>query len=131
MKKNNIIIASAISALPFIVWGVKAVIKKDPLQKIKDTLIKQDLYMKDDMKKAGIHTSEENETNDIKITEETPDIETHRKTKTSSKTGSINAKTAVKDKIVAKTNDGQNIYEGAKGGRYTISASGKKFYVKK
>ncbi|MBL7997191.1 MAG: hypothetical protein JNL32_01005 [Candidatus Kapabacteria bacterium] len=35
-----------------------------------------------------------------------------------------------KDKVVGKTADGKEIYEGPRGGRYTLSASGKKQYIK-
>lgn len=36
-----------------------------------------------------------------------------------------------KDKVVGKTADGKDIYEGPKGGRYTLSATGKKNYLPK
>jgi colicin import membrane protein len=40
-------------------------------------------------------------------------------------------KTVIKDKEVGKTADGKTIYEGPKGGKYTLSASGKKVYITK
>lgn len=152
MKRNNIIIASAISALPLVVWGVKAVIKKDPLQKIKDALMKQDLYRKDDLKSSN--PLEHEETDEVQVGKEINEIVHEEELAgneeiadkiafplmnedvTSVRKKSVaneirKAREVFKDKVVAKTPDGQDIYEGAKGGRYTISANGKKFYIKK
>jgi colicin import membrane protein len=40
-------------------------------------------------------------------------------------------KTVIKDKEVGKTVDGKPIYEGPKGGKYTLSKTGKRVYIKK
>jgi len=88
--------------------------KKDGMQKevTKTTEVKKE-GMKKDMIKKG----------DVKKDEMKKEITSKKEVK--------EVKTIIKDKEIGKTADGKVIYEGPKGGKYTLSDKGTKVYIKK
>lgn len=109
MKRNNIIIASAISAIPFLFWGVKSVVNNPKFHRIKKDLMNQE---KKGIAAAGKVVNKALEP----IKEEIKEIVGNEKVKTRS---------------ASKRTGGKTIHQGAKGGRYTIGKNGKKLYLKK
>jgi colicin import membrane protein len=138
MKRNFLVLALLFS---IIFWGVNAiafaqdqvkdtVVKKADLKKdaMKKDMIKKGGIKKDEMKK--VETTTTKEMKDGKVTkDETKKTVTTKKTEMKKDMNEV--KTKIKDKEVGKTDDGKIIYEGPRGGKYTISESGKKVYLKK
>jgi hypothetical protein len=133
MKRIILVLALLFS---IIIWGVNATafaqnqVKKDTVVKKAD--MKKDMMKKgmkkEDMKKVETTTSKEMK--DGKVTkDETKKTVTTKKTEMKKDMNDVTKK--IKDKEVGKTDDGKIIYEGPRGGKYTISESGKKVYLKK
>lgn len=102
MKKNSIIIASALSTIPFLFWGVKTIVKNPKFQRIVEDIKKEESKKVAETKKLVKEAVE-------------PIKEEIKKRKSTSKRQRTGKKT---------------IYEGAKGGHYTIGKNGKKLYIK-
>lgn len=102
--------------------------KKEEMMKKGDTK-KEEMMKKGDtkkeemMKKGDTKKEEMMKKGDVKKDEMKKEVTSKKEVK--------EVKTVIKDKEVGKTADGKIIYEGPKGGKYTISASGKKVYIKK
>jgi colicin import membrane protein len=119
----------------------KDAMKKDMMKKgdVKKTEMKKvETTTKTEMKKGDMKKGEMNKEVTTKKTEmkngdvkkdETKKVVTNKKTEM--KKDMKDVKTAIKDKVVGKTADGKDIYEGPRGGKYTVSESGKKVYIKK
>jgi colicin import membrane protein len=156
MKRNYLVLALLFSIL---FWGVNAAafaqtqVKKDTVVKkmdmkkdaMKNYMMKKGYVKKTEMKKVETTTKTEMKKGDMKKGEINKEVTTKKtemkngdvtkdetkKVVTSKKTNMKDVQTAVKDKVVGKTDDGKPIYEGPRGGKYTISESGKKVYIKK
>jgi colicin import membrane protein len=107
----------------------KADTKKEDMVKKGDAK-KQDMIKKADTKKEEMVKKGDTKKEEMMKKGDTKKQEMIKKADTK-KEDMKNAKTVIKDKEAGKTADGKTIYEGPKGGKYTISASGKKVYLKK
>jgi colicin import membrane protein len=129
MKRNYLIFAVLLSIL---FWGVNAAafaqnqVKKDTvMHKVTKQMIKKGDVKKGEVKE--VTKTIETKKSGIK-TEVTKKTEVKKDGMT---TNVKEVKTVIKDKEVGKTADGKIIYEGPKGGKYTISDKGNKVYIKK
>jgi colicin import membrane protein len=121
----------------------KQEVKKDVIKKSdtkKEEMIKKGDTKKEEMMKKGDTKKEEMmKKHDVKKEEMIKKSDTkkeemlkkHDVKKEEMKKDVKDVKTVVKDKEVGKTADGKTIYEGPKGGKYTLGANGKKVYIKK
>jgi colicin import membrane protein len=118
MKRNFFVIVLLLSIL---FWGVNATaFAQDQVKK--DTVlhkVTKDVIKKGDVKKVEVKK------------EMTKTVETKKNGMKQEVTKKVETKTVIKDKEVGKTADGKIIYEGPRGGKYTISDKGKKVYIKK
>jgi colicin import membrane protein len=105
----------------------KDVIKKGDVKK-EEMMKKGDTKKEEMMKKGDTKKEEMMKKSDTKKEEM---LKKHDVKKEEMKKDVKDVKTVIKDKEVGKTADGKAIYEGPKGGKYTISESGKKVYIKK
>lgn len=108
--------------------GKKVDVKKDEMKKdvTKKVEVKKEGMKKDMMKKGEVKKEEmkkEIKKGDVKKDEMKKEVTSKKEVK--------DVTTVIKDKEVGKTADGKTIYEGPKGGKYTISENGKKVYIKK
>jgi colicin import membrane protein len=133
MKKNFWVIVLLFS---IIFWGANAAsfaqnqVKKDTtIQDVKKSVVKKVGVKKVEMKK-DVNTTTSVVKKDVNTTKGIvkKDVTT---TKVEMKKDVKEVKSVIKDKEVGKTADGKTIYEGPKGGKYTLSATGKKVYIKK
>jgi colicin import membrane protein len=130
MKRNFLLFALLLSIL---FWGVNAaafaqdqVTKDTVMHKVKKEVIKKGDVKKGEVKKEVTKTVETK--NNGMNTEVTKKVEV----KKDGMTKNVKVvKTVLKDKEIGKTVDGKTIYEGPKGGKYTLSDKGKKVYIKK
>lgn len=74
---------------------------------------------------TNIKTNEEINKDIVKKNAATDDINTKKAVT------NIDTTTVAKDIVVGKTASGETIYQDIKGGKYTLSATGKKVYIKK
>ena len=148
MKRNFLIITLLLSIL---FWGVNATafaqdqvkkdtkvqeVKKDVVKKVdvKKQEVKKDVIKKGDVKKEEMMKKGDTKKEEIMKKGDTKKeemLKKHDVKKEEMKKDVKDVKTVIKDKEVGKTADGKTIYEGPKGGKYTISESGKKVYIKK
>jgi colicin import membrane protein len=131
MKRSLLVISLLFSIL---FWGVNAaafaqdqVIKKDTVyHKVKKEVIKKGDVKKGEVKKEVTKTVE------IKKSGVKTEVTKKVEVKKDGMTKDVKeVKTVIKDKEVGKTADGKIIYEGPRGGKYTLSDKGKKVYIKK
>ena len=130
MKRNFLLFALLLSIL---FWGVNAaafardqVTKDTVMHKVKKEVIKKGDVKKGEVKKEVTKTVETKKNG--MNTEVTKKVEV----KKDGMTKNVKVvKTVLKDKEIGKTVDGKTIYEGPKGGKYTLSDKGKKVYIKK
>ena len=130
MKRNFLLFALLLSIL---FWGVNAAafaqnqVKKDTVfHKVTKEVVKKGDVNKEvsnkevtktvETKKSGIKTEVTKKT-EVKKNGVTKDVK--------------EVKTITTDKEVGKTVDGKTIYEGPRGGKYTLSEKGKRVYIKK
>ena len=128
MKRSLLVIALLFSVL---FWGVNAAtyaqVKKDTVyHKVKKEVIKKGDVTKGEVKKDVTKTVETKKSG-VK-TEVTKKVEVKKDGMTKDVK---EVKTTIKDKEVGKTPDGKIIYEGPRGGKYTLSDKGAKVYIKK
>ena len=118
MKRNFWVIALLFSIL---FWGVNATaFAQDQVKK--DTVfhkVSKEVIKKGDVKKVEVKK-------DV-----TKTVETKKDGMKKEDTKKVETKTVIKDKEVGKTAEGKIIYEGPRGGKYTLSDKGKKVYIKK
>jgi pentapeptide MXKDX repeat protein len=128
MKRNFLVISLLLSIL---FWGINTtafaqdqVIKDKKVQEVKkDVMKKGDVKKQEMIKKGEMKKGEMMKKGEVK-----KDV---MKKELTSKKEVKEVKTVIKDKEVGKTADGKVIYEGSRGGKYTLSATGKKVYIKK
>ena len=130
MKRNFLVISLLFSIL---FWGVNAAafaqnqVKKDTVfHKVTKEVIKKGDVKKGEVKKEVTKTVETKKSG--MKTEVTKKVEVKKDGMTKDVK---EVKTVIKDKEVGKTADGKIIYEGPRGGKYTLSDKGKKVYIKK
>ena len=152
MKRSLLVIALLFSIL---FWGVNAAafaqdqvikdkkvqdVKKENVKKVetlkKDNVKKEEVMKKDNVKK--VETLKKDNVKKVDVMkkdnvkkEEVMKKDNVKKVETLKKDNVKDVKTAIKDKEVGKTPDGKTIYEGSRGGKYTLSDKGNKVYIKK
>lgn len=124
-----------LSALLFSIlfWGVNSAAFAQDQVPVKKTVVKK-VEMKKDTLKKGVMKKVESKKVEMKkdVNDQKDGVQKEVKTtKTVVKKDVSTVKSEIKDKVVGKTADGKTIYEGPKGGKYTLSATGKKVYIKK
>ena len=143
MKRRFLLSALLVS---FLLWGVNSSFAqdqvKDPnVQSVKKGVVKKVEIKKDvngnkevvTTKKVGgkkvVITKKDGEKK-VVITKKDGEKKVIITKKENLNEGMRGARSIVKDKEVGKTADGKTIYEGPRGGKYTLSRSGKKVYIK-
>ncbi|MDR3667824.1 MAG: hypothetical protein P4L35_13350 [Ignavibacteriaceae bacterium] len=111
------------------------VVKKTDTKK-EEMVKKGDMKKQEMMKKGDIKKQEMMKKGDIKKQEmikkgDVKKDEMMKKGEMKKDKMKKDVKTVIKDKEVGKTPDGKTIYEGSRGGRYTLSDKGNKVYIKK
>ena len=148
MKRSLLVIALLFSIL---FWGVNATafaqdqvikdkkiqeVKKDNVKKV-ETLKKDNVKKEEVVKKEGVKKVETLKKDNVKKEEVTKKegvkkVETLKKDNvTKVEKMKKEVKPVINDKEVGKTPDGKIIYEGPRGGKYTINDKGIKTYIKK
>jgi colicin import membrane protein len=148
MKRIILVIALLVSIL---FWGVNATafaqdqvikdkkiqeVKKDNVKKVetlkKDNVKKEEVVKKEGVKKVETLKKDNIKKEDVVKKEGVKKVETLKKDNVNKvETMKKDVKPVIKDKEVGKTDDGKIIYEGPKGGKYTLSDKGNKVYIKK
>ena len=130
MKRNFLLSALLLSIL---FWGVNAAAFAQD-QVTKDTVmhkVKKEVIKKGDVKKGEVN-KEVTKTVETKKSGMKTEVTKKVEVKKDGMTKDVKeVKTIIKDKEVGKTADGKIIYEGPRGGKYTLSDKGKKVYMKK
>ena len=111
----------------------KGDVKKEEMMKKGDTK-KEEIMKKGDTKKEMIMKKGDTKKEEMLKKGDTKKeemVKKHDVKKEEMKKDVKDVKTKINDKEVGKTADGKTIYEGPKGGKYTLSATGKKVYIKK